>query len=173
VNAFILNLLIGLFGMLCGGVLMVLLFRAQRALRRKELAKEKELLHKRGEVQVYLLLNKKINEILMKREINVNDYIQLDAFDDCFISIDDLVYLRSFAAQNFFYLPTYMMEEFFKNIQVRQMVVPDAAIHQMGGYAYKGGRVVMESFSERLVNLIEDRRNEISELEEALDEPVV
>ena len=44
----------------------------------------------------------------------MDEYVSFDAFDDCYITIDDFAYLQSFAAQNNFYLPNYFLEEIFQ-----------------------------------------------------------
>ena len=47
---------------------------------------------------------KKIIEILEKRMGTMDKYVSFDVFDDCYITVDDYIYLQSFAAQNSFYL---------------------------------------------------------------------
>ena len=94
----------------------------------------------------------------------MEEYVSFDAFDDCYITIDDYAYLQSFAAQNNFYLPNYILEEFFKKIAQRKVILsPDETI-KVGGYAYKGGRVIMEHFSDDLTQLINERKTELKRL---------
>ncbi|MEG2644858.1 MAG: hypothetical protein RR965_06650, partial [Enterococcus sp.] len=99
--------IIGLIGVLLGaliaGIAGFLVFR-QIELRQR---RERELEHKVREIETINLLNKKVNEILSKRNVLMQDYVSFNAFDDCYITIDDFIYLNSFAAQNSFYLPTY------------------------------------------------------------------
>ena len=64
--------------------------------------------------------------------------------DDCFISIDDFIYLESFSAQNNFYLPTYLIEEFFKKIAHR--------------------KVILENFSDEILAIIEDKKRKMQRL---------
>ena len=116
------------------------------------------------EIETLNQLNKKINEILQKRSVLMEEYVSFDAFDDCYITIDDYAYLQSFAAQNNFYLPNYILEEFFKKIAQRKVILsPDETI-KVGGYAYKGGRVIMEHFSDDLTQLINERKTELKRL---------
>lgn len=123
--------------------------------------------HKVKEIETLNQLNKKINEILQKRSVLMEEYVSFDAFDDCYITIDDYAYLQSFAAQNNFYLPNYILEEFFKNIAQRKVILsPDETI-KVGGYAYKGGRVIMEHFSDDLTELINERKTELKRLSDS------
>lgn len=76
--------------------------------------------------------------------------------DDCFISIDDFIYLESFSAQNNFYLPTYLIEEFSK-IAHRKVILTASEVAEMGGHTHKGGRVILENFSDEILAIIEDK----------------
>ncbi len=121
---------------------------------------------KMKEIDILLLLNKKINEILLKRDVDmvISEYISFDSFDDCYITIDDYVYLQSFCSQNHFYLPSYIVEEFFKGIAHRKIVLAPDEIKKMGAYTFKGGRIVLETFSEELLKCAEDRKIELKRM---------
>lgn len=116
------------------------------------------------EVETLNLLNKKINEILQKREIYVDKSVNFMSMDDCYISMDDFIYLESFSAQNNFYLPTYLVEEFFKKIAHRKVILTPEEVITMGGSTYKGGRVILENFSEELLEIIEDKKKQLQRL---------
>lgn len=118
------------------------------------------------EIETLNLLNKKINEILQKREIYVDKTVNFMSMDDCYISIDDFIYLESFSAQNNFYLPTYLIEEFFKKIAHRKVILTPEEVINMGGSTYKGGRVILENFSEELMEIIEDKKKQLQRLNE-------
>ena len=154
----------GLVGVLVGAGIVSLAFYLQlRYQERKEL-RRRSLENKVREIEVLNELNKKINEILQKRNILLEKYVSFDAFDDCYITIDDFVYLQTFTSQNNFYLPNYVLEQFFKKIAHRKVVLsPDETV-KIGGYTYKGGRVILESFSEELVEMINEKKIQIKQL---------
>ncbi len=156
--------LIGLLGVLVGavivGVAVVIIFKY---FERKD-NRTRDLEHRAKEIETLNLLNKKINEVLGKRNVLMEDYVRFNAFDDCYITIDDYIYLHSFAAQNNSYLPNYLIEEFFKNISQRKVILSPEETVRMGGYTYKGGRVVMESFSENLLGIINEKKSQLSKL---------
>ena len=110
------------------------------------------------------LLNKKVKEILQKRELYIDRSIEYLSMDDCFISIDDFIYLESFSAQNNFYLPTYLIEEFFKKIAHRKVILTASEVAEMGGHTYKGGRVILENFSDEILAIIEDKKRKMQRL---------
>ena len=96
----------GFIGVLVGALLVTIIFNLR--IRYDEQRKRRRLLeHKVKEIETLLQLNRKISEILQKRVILMDEYVSFDAFDDCYITIDDFAYLQSFAAQNNFYLPNY------------------------------------------------------------------
>lgn len=155
---------IGLLGVVIGaGIVLCSLLIVFKYLERQQ-TKRRELEYKIKEVEMLQLLNKKINEILSKRNLYHGEYISFDAFDDCYITIDDYIYLQSFAAQNNFYLPTYLIEEFFKNISHHKVVLSPDETARIGGYTYKGGRVIMESFSDQLIELANEKRTQLEKL---------
>ena len=90
---------IGLIGVLIGagitGIAVFFVFK-YIDLRHK---RERELEHQVKEIETINLLNKKINEILSKRNVLMQDYVSFNSFDDCYITIDDFIYLNSFTAQ--------------------------------------------------------------------------
>lgn len=156
--------LIGLLGVLVGaiivGVAVVIIFKY---FERKD-NRTRDLEQQVKEIETLNLLNKKINEVLGKRNVLMEDYVRFSAFDDCYITIDDYIYLHSFAAQNNFYLPNYLIEEFFKNISQRKVILSPEETVRMGGYTYKGGRAVMESFSENLLEIINEKKSQLSKM---------
>ncbi|MFC0232417.1 hypothetical protein ACFFIF_00240 [Vagococcus entomophilus] len=149
----------------CIGALIVFIsMSVNQSYHNKKYQRYIELQEKKKEMETLMLLNRKINEITQKRSLYMEEYVSFDSFDDCYITIDDYVYLQSFCAQNYFYLPNYLVEEFFKNIAHRQVILAPEETHEMGGFAYKGGRLVLENFSEELIHCAEDRKTEISKL---------
>ena len=153
---------IGLIGVLIGaGITWIAVFFVFKYidLRHK---RERELEHQVKEIETINLLNKKINEILSKRNVLMQDYVSFNSFDDCYITIDDFIYLNSFTAQNNFYLPNYLIEEFFKNISHRKVILSPEETVKIGGYTYKGGRIVMETFSEQLIEILDEKRQKLS-----------
>ncbi|BCA85097.1 hypothetical protein EsVE80_06200 [Enterococcus saigonensis] len=154
----------GFFGVLVGALIVTIAFNLRIRYDEKKEQRRRTLEHKVKEIETLIQLNKKINEILQKRSVLMAEYVSFDAFDDCYITIDDYAYLQSFAAQNNFYLPNYILEEFFKNIAQRKVILsPDETI-KVGGYAYKGGRVIMEHFSDDLTELINERKAALKHL---------
>lgn len=154
--------LIGLIGVLIGaGITGVAVFLILKHIDLQH-QRERELEHQVKEIETINLLNKKINEILSKRNVLMQDYVSFNSFDDCYITIDDFIYLNSFTAQNNFYLPNYMIEEFFKNISHRKVILSPEETVKIGGYTYKGGRVVMETFSEQLVEILDEKRQQLA-----------
>jgi hypothetical protein len=159
--------LAGLIGVLLGALLATLgFFLSTRFEHRRDL-RRRELEHKVKEIETLNLLNKKISEMLQKRTLLMPEFVSFDAFDDVHISIDDYSYLQSFAAQNNFYLPSYVMEEFFKRISHRRVVLSPEETVQIGGYTFKGGRGVMESFSDELQKLMDERKTQLKQLNQA------
>ncbi|MGM0213306.1 hypothetical protein [Enterococcus sp. AZ109] len=156
--------LIGLLGVLVGaaivGVAVIIFFRY---IEKKE-TRTRDIEHRVKEIETLNLLNKKVNEVLGKRNVLMEDYVRFNAFDDCYITIDDYIYLHSFAAQNNFYLPNYLIEEFFKNISQRKAILSPEETVKMGGYTYKGGRAVMESFSDELLIIINEKKAQLNQM---------
>ena len=97
-------------------------------------------------------------------ELYIDRSIEYLSMDDCFISIDDFIYLESFSAQNNFYLPTYLIEEFFKKIAHRKVILTASEVAEMGGHTYKGGRVILENFSDEILAIIEDKKRKMQRL---------
>ncbi|GCF92264.1 hypothetical protein NRIC_01550 [Enterococcus florum] len=156
--------MIGLLGVIVGAVIVgITVFIIFKFMQRTEF-KRRELEHKVKEIETLNLLNKKINEILGKRTVLSEEYVSFNSFDDCYITIDDYIYLQSFTAQNNFYLPTFLIEEFFKNISHRKVILSPEETATMGGYAYKGGRLVMESFSDQLMEIVREKKMQLSKL---------
>ncbi|MDT2595981.1 hypothetical protein P7D52_04485 [Enterococcus dongliensis] len=154
--------LIGLIGVLIGaGLTGIAVFAVFKHLDSRHY-RARELEHQVKEIETINLLNKKINEILSKRNILMQDYVAFNSFDDCYITIDDFIYLNSFTAQNSFYLPNYLIEEFFKNISHRKVILSPEETVKIGGFTYKGGRIVMETFSEQLLEILNEKRQQLS-----------
>ena len=154
----------GFLGVIVGALIVTIAFNLRIRYDERKEQKRRALELKVKEIETLNQLNKKINEILQKRSVLMEEYVSFDAFDDCYITIDDYAYLQSFAAQNNFYLPNYILEEFFKKIAQRKVILsPDETI-KVGGYAYKGGRVIMEHFSDDLTQLINERKTELKRL---------
>ncbi|MEY8444954.1 hypothetical protein AALA44_01910 [Enterococcus ratti] len=153
--------IVGFIGVLLGAILVYAGMAVQmRYLENKE-QRRRELELKVKEIETLNQLNKKINEILQKRATLLEEYVSFDAFDDCYITIDDFAYLQSFSAQNNFYLPNYILEELFKNIAHRKIVLSPDETMKIGGYAYKGGRVILENFADHLTEMINEKKAQL------------
>ena len=84
---------IGISGVLTGALLVILGFYIQmNYLERKE-KKQRLLDHKDKEIKTLRALNKKVIEILENRMVMMDEYVSFDAFDDCYITVDDYIYL--------------------------------------------------------------------------------
>lgn len=121
---------------------------------------------KMKEIDVLVLLNRKIQEILLKRNTDISYYQSYDSFDDCYITLDDYIYLQTFCAMNHYYLPNYFVEKFFKEIAHRQVIMTPDETLRVGAYTYKGGRLVLENFSEELMQCIDDAKVELKHIKE-------
>ncbi|EOH99323.1 hypothetical protein UAW_00473 [Enterococcus haemoperoxidus ATCC BAA-382] len=154
----------GMTGVLVGAVIASIGVALSVTYEQRKSVRYRELENFVKEIETLNLLNKKINEILQKRDIYVDKSVNFISMDDCYISIDDFIYLESFSAQNNFYLPTYLIEEFFKKIAHRKVILTPDEVISMGGSTYKGGRVILESFSEELLSIIEDKKRQMKRL---------
>jgi len=86
--------------------------------------KHEKIREKMKEIDTLILLNKKINEILVKRDLNLDFYQSFDSFDDVYITIDDYVYLQSFVRKTIFIYPVFWWKNFLKNsITGRQFTI--------------------------------------------------
>ncbi|MGX7058686.1 hypothetical protein [Vagococcus humatus] len=136
----------------------------------QEFARTEQIKEKMKEIDTLILLNKKIHEILAKRDgtVELDTYLEkyqsFVNFDDVQITIDDYIYLQSFCAQNHYYLPNYLVDEFFKEISHRKIVLDPQDIRRLGAYTYQGGRLVLENFSDELQKCIEDQKIELNQL---------
>ncbi|KAF1303755.1 hypothetical protein IV487_12480 [Enterococcus saccharolyticus] len=155
---------LGILGVIVGAVITIIAFELRIRYDRQKEEKHRQLEHKVKEIEILVLLNKKIIEILEKRIIMMDKYVSFDAFDDCYITVDDYVYLQSFAAQNSFYLPNHFLEEFFKKIATRKVVLSPEEVVAIGGYTFKGGRVIMEQFSDQLTEMVYERKVQIQKM---------
>ncbi|MGX7243478.1 hypothetical protein ACWOC1_01365 [Enterococcus quebecensis] len=154
----------GITGVLIGAVIVSVGVALRVTYEERKSVRYRELEHFVKEIESLNLLNKKINEVLQKREIYVDKSVNFVSMDDCYISIDDFIYLESFSAQNNFYLPTYLIEEFFKKITHRKVILTPDEVISMGGSTYKGGRVILENFSDELLTIIEDKKRQMKRL---------
>lgn len=156
--------LVGLVGVIVGALIVAIGFFVWTRYEATQAQKNRVLEHKVKEIETLVLLNKKINEILEKRILMMDKYVSFDAFDDCYITVDDYIYLQSFAAQNSFYLPNYFLEEFFKKIATRKVVLSPEETLKVGGYTFKGGRVIIEEFSDQITEMIYERKVAIKKM---------
>lgn len=157
---------IGMIGVVIGALLTVVAFNLRIRYDERKEAQRRLLEHKVKEIETLVLLNKKIIEVLEKRIVMMDKYVSFDAFDDCYITVDDYIYLQSFAAQNSFYLPNYFLEEFFKKIATRKVVLSPEEVVAIGGYTFKGGRVLMEQFSDQLTEMVYERKVQMQQMSE-------
>ncbi|KAF1296165.1 hypothetical protein BAU15_10270 [Enterococcus sp. JM4C] len=156
--------LAGLVGVIVGAAIVSIAFYLQLRYQEKKELRRRNLENRVREIEVLNELNKKVNEILQKRNVLLEKYVSFDAFDDCYITIDDFVYLQTYTSQNNFYLPNYILEQFFKNISHRKVVLSPEETVKIGGYTYKGGRVILENFSEELIEMITEKKIQIKQL---------
>lgn len=154
----------GIAGVIVGAIIATVGVALRVSYEEKKSVHYRELENYVKEIETLNLLNKKINEILQKRDIYVDKSVNFMSMDDCYISMDDFIYLESFSAQNNFYLPTYLLEEFFKKIAHRKVILTPEQVISRGGSTYKGGRVILESFSEELLSIIEDKKRQMQRL---------
>lgn len=156
--------LVGILGVVVGAAIVTISVSLRMSYEDKRDMRRRELENYVKEIECLNLLNKKINEILQKRDIYIDKSVHFLSVDDCYISIDDFIYLESFSAQNNFYLPTYLIDVFFKKITHRKVILTPDEIASIGGNTYKGGRVILESFSEELLTIIEDKKRQMKRL---------
>ncbi|MGX6961363.1 hypothetical protein [Vagococcus xieshaowenii] len=159
-----------LLGVLIGAFIAIIAVKISIRQFLSEIDRREEIKNKMKEIDILVLLNKKINEVLQKRDIEIkesallSDYERAVKFDDVKISIDDFIYIQSFCAQNHYYLPTFLVEEFFKNIAQRKVVLDPKVIRSEGAYVYQSGREIFEKFSDQLNEMIEDRKIELKQI---------
>ena len=156
--------LLGILGVIVGALIATAAFELRIRYDERKEAKQRTLEHKVKEIETLVMLNKKIIEILEKRIIMMDKYVSFDAFDDCYITVDDYIYLQSFAAQNSFYLPNHFLEEFFKKISTRRVVLSPEEVMAIGGYTFKGGRMIMEQLSDQLLEMIYERKVQMQKM---------
>lgn len=156
--------IIGFIGVLLGAVIATIAFAIQMRYVENKEKRTRELELKVKEIETLNHLNKKIITILQKRTTLMEEYVSFDTFDDCYITIDDFAYLQSFATQNSYYLPNHILEELFKSIAHRKVILSPDETMKIGGYAYKGGRVILETFSDNLTEIIQERKIQLAKL---------
>lgn len=154
----------GFVGVLVGALLMIISFNLYIKYTNRQANKKRVLEHKMKEIEALNQLNKKVNEILQKRNILMDDFVSFDSFDDCYITIDDFVYIQSFVSQNNFYLPNYLVEEFFKNIAQRKVILSPEETTKIGGYTYKGGRIILEKFADEILSVLNEKKIQIKKM---------
>lgn len=159
-----------LSGVLIGATIALIGTKLNNNIILKRLDRREAAYEKMKEIDTLILLNKKIHEILQKRDVELENDLEteefqsFDSFDDCLITIDDYIYLQSFCAQNHYYLPAFMVEEFFKNIAHRKIVLDPQEVRRLGAYTYKGGRLILEDFSDQINQVVEDRKIELKQI---------
>jgi hypothetical protein len=163
-NLNLILILSGLFGVLIGVIISVLSFTIAIRYKENKEMKERNLNHMVKEIETLVLLNKKVNEILQKRKLTMPEYMSFDVFDDVQISVDDFLYLQSFKAQNDFYLPSFVVEDFFKQITLRRVILTPEETLSLGGYVYKDGRILLEKFSDEIEKIIQDKKVHMKEI---------
>ncbi|MGK0551216.1 hypothetical protein ACSFB8_03625 [Enterococcus faecalis] len=154
----------GMAGVVVGALIVTVCAALNVSYKERKAIRYRELEQIVKEIETLNLLNKKINEVLQKRDIYLDKSVHFLSVDDCYISIDDFIYLESFSAQNNFYLPTYLIEEFFRKIAHRKVILTPIEVSKMGGNTYKGGRVILETFSDELMDIIESKKRKLKRL---------
>ncbi|MBE9390124.1 hypothetical protein [Vagococcus salmoninarum] len=164
--------IVSLIGVVIGALIAIIGTNINNRFILKELDKRTKMAEKMKEIDVLVLLNKKVHDILQKRDVELAsaalgaEYQSFDGFDDCQITIDDYIYLQSYCAQNHYYLPTFMVDKFFENIGHRKIVLDPQEVRRIGAYTYQSGRIVLEAFSEEINQVIEDRKIELKQIRE-------
>lgn len=163
-NMVIIAAVAGFAGVIVGAIIVLISFNLKVKYDEKKENRNRELDHTVKEIEALNQVNIKVNEILEKRLSLKSEYVSFDTFDDCYIPIDDYVFLKSYTSQNNYYLPTYLIEEFFKNISSMRVVLSPEEIVRLGGYTYKGGRAILEKFSDDLIRIMEEKKVRIKSL---------
>lgn len=148
----------GFAGIVVGAVIVLIAINLKVKYDDKKEKRNRELDYTVKEIEALNRVNMKVNEILEKRLLLKSEYVSFDTFDDCYIPIDDFVYLQSYTSQNNYYLPSYLVEEFFKNISSLRVILSPEETVRLGGYTYKGGRAILEKFSEDIVQIMEEKK---------------
>lgn len=161
--------LIGMSGVFTGALIVILAFYLLLKYQDQKEKKRRVIEQKTKEIETLIHLNQKMVEILEKRVLLMDKYVSFDAFDDCYITVDDYIYLQSFAAHNSFYLPNRFLEEFFNQISTRKVVLSPEETLAIGGYTFKGGRVIIEQLSDKITEMIYERK---VQLKKVTDEPL-
>lgn len=156
-------------GVFTGALIVILAFYLLLKYQDQKEKKRRVIEQKAKEIETLIHLNQKMVEILEKRVLLMDKYVSFDAFDDCYITVDDYIYLQSFAAHNSFYLPNRFLEEFFNQISTRKVVLSPEETLAIGGYTFKGGRVIIEQLSDKITEMIYERK---VQLKKVTDEPL-
>lgn len=156
--------LIGMSGVFTGALIVILAFYLLLKYQDQKEKKRRIIEQKAKEIETLIHLNQKMVEILEKRVLLMDKYVSFDAFDDCYITVDDYIYLQSFAAHNSFYLPNRFLEEFFNQISTRKVVLSPEETLAIGGYTFKGGRVIIEQLSDKITEMIYERKVQLKKV---------
>lgn len=156
--------LIGMSGVFTGALIVILAFYLLLKYQDQKEKKRRVIEQKAKEIETLIHLNQKMVEILEKRVLLMDKYVSFDAFDDCYITVDDYIYLQSFAAHNSFYLPNRFLEEFFNQISTRKVVLSPEETLAIGGYTFKGGRVIIEQLSDKITEMIYERKVQLKKV---------
>ena len=153
-----------LLGVLIGSLITLVGFFLSRRYEHKARLRTRELEHRVKEIDTINFFKSKIGEILHKHSVFLKDLSTYNVFDDVHITIDDYAYLESFVVINNYYLPNYVMEQFFKDITERKMVRTSQETLELGGYTFRRGRAVLENLSEELSQMVDEKKLELREL---------
>lgn len=118
-----------------------------------------EKLHK--EIEVRRNLNTKIIEIL-NRPVDEGDWELVDPREDVKIAFADYHFLKNYSSLHSLYIPTYFMDQFFKNLSNHLAVFDDADDLKNGGYIFKDSRRIFEDFSVVITDEVESKKEELS-----------
>jgi hypothetical protein len=56
------------------------------------------------------------------------------------------------------------LEELIKKIGTRRVILSPEETVKIGGYTYKGGRIIMENFLDQLVEMVNERKNQMKNM---------
>jgi len=81
----------GMVGVIVGALIVTASAALHSSYKERKEVRYRELEHLVKEIESLNLLNKKVKEILQKRELYIDRSIEYLSMDDCFISIDDFI----------------------------------------------------------------------------------
>ncbi len=82
----------GMVGVIVGALIVTASAALHSSYKERKEVRYRELEHLVKEIESLNLLNKKVKEILQKRELYIDRSIEYLSMDDCFISIDDFIW---------------------------------------------------------------------------------